>query len=321
MEAEFHGLSVQVLIAIFDEFLRIYNDPAFVSSLAEQSGGRKELIGKLIEDKQRGVFQSYNVDPVKGNDSDSPPHFSIGMAQFSSYSLTGFQLLPRVFHSFRPTDAIYQKLALVVKAEEALMLGSIKEQPGQLPFQFDFLRPCMPRLIPIRIRVFSFLVDSILFPAPPCSYDAFIPGFFWIPRSLPDALASYNLASQVSSRGSNLPAVSVYEQLSSGALAIDENSIPCIFHPAEIRPNTKSKLQSHSQSHFQQDQMQQNGRAFDIAAFSNLYMIYCHANATDMGQMEPELTAYCQYYNVNIISMEYPGMTATGVNFLISPHS
>jgi hypothetical protein len=47
--------------------------------------------------------------------------------------------------------------------------------------------------------------------------------------------------------------------------------------------------------------------AFDITVFSHLYVIYCHANATDIGQMEPELIAYSQYFNVNIISMEYPG--------------
>jgi hypothetical protein len=63
MELEFYGVSVQVLLLIFDEFLASYNDPSFVDSL--KTIGRKEVVTK-IEDKQREIFIAHNVDATKG---------------------------------------------------------------------------------------------------------------------------------------------------------------------------------------------------------------------------------------------------------------
>jgi hypothetical protein len=132
------------------------------------------------------------------------------------------------------------------------------------------------------------LVDSILFPAPPCEYDTSVPGLFWIPRDLSQGKSD-----------------SIYDKLNQSSFAVDrENSIPCIFHPADILPHPNAHR--HFQFPGQPDQTISNA-SFDLAAFSGLYLIYCHANATDMGQMEPELTIYCKFFNVNIISMEYPG--------------
>jgi hypothetical protein len=66
MEPEFHGLQVQVLLEIFDEFIALYNDPAFQSQVIESSGGKKEEIGRVIEQKQREVFEAHHVPPAKG---------------------------------------------------------------------------------------------------------------------------------------------------------------------------------------------------------------------------------------------------------------
>jgi hypothetical protein len=176
-------------------------------------------------------------------------------------------LLPKIFTAFKPKDPVYKKLVEVVKAEENLMVSVMKEQPRQI--QFDIFHPCILSLF---LNIYynlhlTFEVDSILFPAPVCEYDTSIPGLFWIPREL------------------------TIEKLSLSAELLQENSIPCVFHPAGLSYATDLPPTANT-----------------LTLTQSIYLIYCHANACDMGQVEPEVTMYCKYWNVNVISMEYQGI-------------